>query len=110
MLHAGFRSRHGIDGSLIQMLLAGQEKMIEELQGQSVLLMELRDDQRELLKLQKDRSAVAATVAEEPATLDSAEVRAMPSLCTSLQPLMRGLCSGAIRAGCGVCSMRSCPA
>lgn len=84
--------------------------MIEELQGQSVLLMELRDDQRELLKLQKDRSAVAATVAEEPATLDSAEVRAMPSLCTSLQPLMRGLCSGAIRAGCGVCSMRSCPA
>lgn len=33
----------------------------------------------------------------------------MPSLCTSLQPLMCGLCSGAIRAGCGVRSMRPLP-
>lgn len=63
MLHTGFRSSHGIDGSLIQMMPAGQEKMIEELQGLSVLLLELRDDQCELMKLQKDRSQAAAAVA-----------------------------------------------
>ena len=110
MLYAGYHSIHGIDGSLIQMLLAGQEKMIEELQSVSVLLLEMRDDQRELLKLQKDRSQAAAAAAEEPATLDLAEVRAVPSLCAPLQPLMHGLRSGVIRAGCGVCSIRSCPA
>lgn len=98
-----------MDGSLVQMLLAGQETMIQELQGQSVLLMKLRDDQRELLNLQKDKSEAITAVAEEPATLDSSEVRAMPSLCASLQPLMHGLGNGALRAGCGVCSMRSCP-
>lgn len=52
MLHAGLNSSHGMDGSLSQKLLACQNKLIEELQGHSRLLMEMRDNGRKLLKLQ----------------------------------------------------------
>ena len=95
-----------MDGSLIQMPLAAVEKLNEEAQDQTVLLMEIRDDQREILKVHKERSkAAAGTVAEEPATLYSSEVRAMPSTCTSLQWHL----SGAMMPGCGICSMRCSP-
>lgn len=110
MLHAGMRSTHGRDGRLVQMLLAGQGKMIEEMQAQTDVLLEMRNDQRELLKLQKERSETAAAAREEPATLDSTEVRAMPFPGISLQPRMHGICSRAIRGGRGVCSMRLRPA
>ena len=51
-----------------------------------------RDDQKELMQIEKNRAEAAAAVAEEPPKLDAHEVRAMPSLCTTLQPLTQGLC------------------
>lgn len=83
--------------------LPARESLLDEMQAQTEALLEMRNDQRELLNLQKDWSELAAAATEEPATLDSTEVRAMPFPVRSLQPRMRDICSGALRGGRGAC-------
>ena len=61
--------------------------MLEELQARTRVLLEIRDDQRGLLK---DRAEAAVATAEEPPTTDAHEVRATQFLWTASQPLMQG--------------------
>lgn len=63
-----------MDASIAQMTLATSTRMLEELQGMAVVLQEIRDDQKELLQLHKDRAEAASAVAEEPPNLDAHEV------------------------------------
>ena len=67
MWHAGVRSGHRMDASLAQMMRtdAGGTP------GSDRVLLEIRDDQKELLLLEKSRAEAAVAVAEEPPTLDA---------------------------------------
>ena len=67
-----------MDASVAHMMLATYTRTLEELQSIAVLLQEIRDVQKERLELDKNRAEAATAVAEEPASLDANEVRAMP--------------------------------